>query len=190
MRQPLIVLLCCSSLTVFSQNISLELENKKTGKTTSVRPGDKVLMAVRMARYDVKQKPLSVYKLSKTDLTDSVFVFTKGKIKMITGSGIVIKEKNSFFSSTLREVKLERINTLKKLSFGNQVFRTTATVGGGLAAGIAVFYSYVATGGGDGFVEGMFLAAGGAAFLTPFGRTKISKKHLNNQEIKLAPINP
>lgn len=190
MRQPLIVLLCCSSLSVFSQKLSLDLENKKTGRTTSVRSGDKVLMAVRVARYDVKQKPLSVYRLSKTELADSVFVFTKGKIKMITDSAIFIKERNSLFSSTLRQVKLEKINTLKKLSFGNQVFRTTATVGGGLAAGIAVFYSYVATGGGDGFIEGMFVAAGGAALLSPFGRTRIPKKHLNNQEIKLSGINP
>ena len=79
---------------------------------------------------------------------------------------------------------------MKKLSFGKQVFRTTTTVAGGLAAGIAIFYSYVATGGGDGFIEGMFLAGGTAVVATRFGRTKISKKHLDTQEIRLARVNP
>ena len=190
MRQTLIAMLLCSALPAFSQNLSLELESKENGKRTWIKPGDKVLMAIKLARHDVKQKPLSVYKLSKTELADSIFVFTKGKIKTITDSSILIKEKNSFFSSTLREVKLERINTLKKLSFARQLVRTTATVTGSLAAGIAIFYSYVATGGGDGFVEGMFIAAGTGAVLLPFGRTKIPKKQLNKQEIKLANSNP
>lgn len=190
MRQTLSAFLLIGSLPVFSQTHILQLQNKNTGKTTLINTGDKVLMAVRLARHDVKRKPLSVYKLSKNELSDSAFVFTKGKIKTITDSSIFIKERNSFFSSTLREVKLEKINTLKKLSLGKQVFRTTATIAGSLAAGVALFYSYVATGGGDGFVEGMFVAAGGAAVLTPFGRTRIPKKQLNKQEIKLAGSTP
>lgn len=190
MRQTFFALLLCSSPVVFSQNLSLKLENLNNGKTKLVKPGDKVLMAIKQARHDIKQKPSFAYKLSNAELADSVFVFTKGKIKMITDSSIILKEKNSLFSTTLREVKLEKINTLKKLSFGNQFLRTTVTAAGGLAAGIAIFYSYVATGGGDGFVEGMFIAAGTGAVLTRFGRTKISKKSLNTQEIKLTQHKP
>jgi hypothetical protein len=190
MRHTLLVLLLCSSVFAFSQHLNLELENKNTGKTTVVKPGDKVLMAIKHARHDVRQKPGSVYRIPKTEATDSQFVFTKGKIKTITDSSIFIKEKNSLFSSGMREVRLEKINTLKRLSFGKQVFRTTTTIAGGVAGAIAIFYSYVATGGGDGFIEGMFVAAGTGAVATRFGRTKILKKHLDIQEIRLARLDP
>lgn len=190
MRHTLLVLLLCSSVFAFSQNLTLELENKSTGKTTLVKPGDKVLMAIKHARHEVKKKPASVYRLSKIELSDSIFVFTKGKIRTINDSSIFIKERNSLFTSGIREVRLDKINTLKRLSFGKQVFRTTTTIAGSVAGAIAIFYSYVATGGGEGFIEGMFVAAGTGAVATRFGRTKISKKHLDTQEIRLARVNP
>jgi hypothetical protein len=189
MKKTLLALLLCGSCTVFAQNLKLELTNKNSGRISVIESGDKVLMAIKQARHDIKQKPSGIYHLAKNELIDSVFVITKGKIKIITDSSIFIKEKNSLFSATLREVNLEKINTLRRLSFGNQVFRTTTTVAGSLAAGIAIFYSYVAVGGGDGFVEGMFLAAGTGAVVTRFGRTKITKKLLGNQEIRLAYVN-
>jgi len=188
-KQAFILLLFVSASCIAQQNV-LQLTNNTNGKQTTISQGDKVLMAIKIARHEVRKKPLSVYSLSKKELDDSVFVFSKGRIKAITDSSIFIKERNSLFSSTVREVKLEKINTLKKLSFGKQIFRTTTTVAGSLAGAIAIFYSYVATGGGDGFIEGMFIAAGTAAVTTRFGRTKISKKQLDSQEIMVAKPNP
>jgi hypothetical protein len=51
-----------------------------------------------------------------------------------------------------------------------------------------VFYSYAAVGGGEGFVSGMFYAAGIGAVATRFGRTKISRKHLNNWKIEVVTV--
>ena len=126
--------------------------------------------------------------LSKPELADSVYVFTKGKILSINDSTVIIKERNSFFSATKREIRIDKINTLRKLTIANQIFRTAATVSGGLAFGIMVFYSYAAVGGGEGFVSGMFEAAGIGAVLTRFGRTKISKHQLNRWKIQVVSV--
>jgi len=106
----------------------------------------------------------------------------------INDSTLVMKERNSLFSASPREVRIDKINTLRKLKTSNQVFRTLTTVGGSLALCVMIFYSYVATGGGEGFVEGMFIAAGTGAVLTRFGRTKVSKRRLNNPKIEVVPV--
>ena len=180
---PLFIVAAC-----FSQSQHLQLINLEKGNTSNIHKGDKVIIAVKQATHQVKKKPSSVYLLSKPELEDSVFVFTKGRILSINNSTIVIKERNSFFSAnrdTRREINIDKINTLRKLTTSNQIFRTVTTVGGGLALGIMIFYSYAAVGGGDGFVSGMFKAAGAGAVLTRFGRTKISKRRLNNSRIEV-----
>jgi hypothetical protein len=185
MRKFLIIILFSTPALCFAQENILSLTKIKNNRETIVFEGDRVLMAVKIARHEVRRKPLSVYDLSKNELADSVIVFSKGKIKSITDSSIFILEKNSLFSSSLREVKLHKINTLRKLSLGKQVVRTVTTVGGALALGIAVFYSYVATNGEDEFLTGMFIAAGIGTVATRFGKTKIPKRYLNKYKISL-----
>ena len=183
MRKFLAIMLFFTPALCFTQQNVLQLTNIKNGKQIIISQGDKVLMAINIARHAVRRKPLSVYGLSKNEIPDSVFVFSKGKIKSITDSSIFIFEKNSLFSTSLREVKLDKINTLRKLSLGKQVVRTVTIVGGGLALGVAVFYSYVATDGNDEFLTGMFIAAGIGTVATRFGKTKIPKRYLNKYKI-------
>lgn len=174
----------------FSQSHQLKLINPEKEKVTFIKEGDKVLMAIKIAGHQVKKKSADVYLLSKLELADSVYVFTKGRITSINDSTIVMKERNSFFSATSREIKIDKINTLRKLSAGNQIFRTATTVGAGLAFGVMILYSYVSPGteGNGEFIEGMFYAAGAGAVLTRFGRTKIAKKHLNSRETVVVSI--
>jgi hypothetical protein len=172
----------------YSQSYHLELTNPEKNKTISVKEGDKVLMAVKMAKHQINKKPSDVYLLSNQDQADSVFVFTKGLITAITDSSIILKERNSIISADNREIRIDKVNILVKLTTGKQIFRTVTTVAGGLALGIAIFYSYAAAGGGEGFVSGMFYAAGTSALLTRFGRTKISKKNLNKWRIEVRRI--
>jgi hypothetical protein len=75
------------------------------------------------------------------------------------------------------------------LSIGNQIFRTATVVGGALAFGVVILYSYVTPGtqGNGEFIRGMFYAAGAGTVLTRFGRTKISKKQLNNWKTEVVP---
>jgi hypothetical protein len=87
-------------------------------------------------------------------------------------------------------VRINKINTLRKLTAGKQVIRTVVTAGGGVALAIALFYSYAAVGGGEGFISGMFEAAGTGALLTRFGQTKIPKKHLDKWQIEVVHPNP
>ncbi len=175
----------------FSQSHQLKLINPEKEKVTFIKEGDKVLMAIKIAGHQVKKKPSDVYLLSKPELTDSVYVFTKGRITSINDSTIVMKERNSFFSANSREIKIDKINTLRKLSVGNQVFRTATTVGAGLAFGVLILYSYVSPGvppDRAGFRRGMLYAAGTGGVLTRFGRTKIAKKHLNNWKMEVIPV--
>jgi|CXWL01.1.fsa_nt_gi hypothetical protein len=178
------------SVVCFSQSQQLKLTSPEKKNAQFIKEGDKVLMAVKVAKYQVQKKPSDVYLLSKLELTDSVYVFTKGRVTSINDSTIIMKERNSFFSATSREIKVSKINTIKKLTAGSQVFRTAATIGAGLAFGVMILYSYVAPGteGNGEFIEGMFYAAGTGAVLTRFGRTKIAKRHLDNWKIEVAAI--
>jgi hypothetical protein len=184
---PLLLLI---SIITYSQSNRLKLVNAEKRKTTFIKEGNKVLMAVKMPRYQSKKKPSNVYLHSKLELADSVYVFTKGRIKTIGDTSIIMRERNSFFSASNREIRIDRINTLRKLTTGNQIFRTATTVGGALAFGVVILYSYVTPGtqGNGEFIRGMFYAAGTGAFLTRFGRTKISKKQLNNWKMEIVPV--
>ncbi len=177
-----------TSAFCFAQQYQLKLTNPKNGNITFIRQHDKVLMAVKVAKYQVQKKTADAYKLSIPEVADSLYVFTKGRIVRVNDSTIIMKERNSFFSATNREIRIQKINGIRKLTTGNQIFRTATTVGGSLAIGIMIFYSYAAVGGGEGFVSGMFKAAGTGAVLTRFGRTKISKKYLNNRKIEVESI--
>lgn len=186
MRKFILVALFFTSATCIAQQNVLQLNRIKDGKQTIVSKGDKILMAIKIARHEARKKPLSVYGLSEREKDDSVFVFSKGRIKSITDSSIFIFEKNSLFSTSLREVKLNEINTVRKLSLSKQMVRTVTTVGGGLALGVAVFYSYLATDGNDDFLSGMFVAAGIGTVATRFGKTSIPKRYLNKYKLSLA----
>ena len=188
MKKFLLLTPVFTSAICFAQTQQLKLTNPEKKNTTFIKEGDKVLMAIKVAKYQVQKKPSEVYLLSKLELADSVYIFTKGTITTINDSTIIMKERNSIFSATTREIKIAKINTLRKLTMGNQVFRTATTVGGSLALAVMVFYSYAAVGGGEGFVSGMFYAAGTGAILSRFGRTKISRKHLNNWNIEVVPV--
>jgi hypothetical protein len=166
-----------------AQTNQLRITHVQTGQTRMIREGDKVLFSVRMARHLTGKKPSDVYVLSAAEVKDSVFITTKGRVLFIGDSTIILKERNSLFSSTRRELRINKINTIKRLSTGNQVLRTVATTGAGLTAGIMTFYSYAAVGGGEGFISGMFEAAGGTAVLSRFGKTRIPKKQMNKWTI-------
>lgn len=172
-------------LFIFSQTRELKLTNLKTKKTVLVKKGDKVLMAVKTAKYQIDRKPADVYVLSKQELADSAYVTTKARILSINDSTLIIRERNSLFSASKREININKINTLRKLTIPNQLFRTAATTSGSLALAIMLLYSYVATGGGHGFIAGMFEAAGAGFVLTRFGHTKIAKKQINNWKIEV-----
>lgn len=190
MKKIFILPVAFISITTFSQTHQLKLSNPEKGKSIFIKQGDKVLMAVKVYRYEVKKKPAGVYLHSKIEQTDSVFVFTKGRIKTIGDSSIIMRERNSFFSANNREIRISRINTLRKLSVGNQIFRTATNVGGGIAFGVVILYSYVTPGtqGNGEFIRGMFYAAGTGAVLTRFGRTKIAKKQLNQWKIEVVSM--
>lgn len=176
----LVVPIICSS-----QTHQLKLTHFKKEKIHFIREGDKVLLAFKMGAYPLKKKPADVYQLSRLELADSAYVFVKGKIKTITDSTVIMRERKSFFSSADREINITKINTLRKLTAGKQIIRTTTSVAGGLAAAIAVFYSYAAVGGGEGFLSGMFYAAGASLVLTRPGRTKIPKNQLDKWKIEV-----
>ena len=178
------------SVITYSQSHRLKLVNFEKGKTIFIKEGNKVLMAIKVAKYQALKKPSDIYLLSKLELADSVYVFTKGRIKTIGDSSIIMRERNSFFSASNREIRIDRINTLRKLTTGSQIFRTATTVSGALAFGVVILYSYVTPGtqGNGEFIRGMFYAAGTGAILTRFGRTKISKKQLNNWKTEVVPL--
>jgi hypothetical protein len=190
MKKFFILFMTFISITACSQSHQLKLTNPEKEKSTFIKQGDKVLMAVKIPRYQVKKKPSNVYLHSKLELADSVYVFTKGRIKMIGDTSIIMRERNSFFSASNREIRIDKINTLRKLTTGNQIFRTVTTVGGGIAFGVVILYSYVTPGtqGNGEFIRGMFYAAGTGAVLTRFGRTKIAKKQLNHWKIEVVPM--
>ena len=187
MKKILLLTPVFTSAICFSQSQQLKLTNTEKKNTTFIKEGDKVLMVIKVVKYQVRKKPSDVYLLSKPELMDSVYAFSKGKILSINDSTIVMKERNSFFSATRREVRINKINTLRKLSTTNQIFRTTFTVTGGLALGCMIFYSYAAVSGGQGFISSMFDAAIDGAVLTRFGRTKISSSQLNRWKIEVVP---
>jgi hypothetical protein len=174
-----------TSAICFSQSHQLKLTNPEKKNATFIKEGDKALMAVKIAKYQVQKKPSDIYLLSSLELTDSVYAFSKGKILSINDSTVIIKERNSFFSATRREIRINKINTLRKLSTANQIFRTTFTLTGGLALGCMLFYSYAAVGGGEGLISSMFDAAIVGGALTRFGRTKISFPHLNKWKMEV-----
>lgn len=180
MKNSITFLLIFAPAFGFSQSQQLKITNLEKQKTSFIKKGDKVLMGFKMARHQLDKKPSDVYSLTKSELVDSALVVTKGRILSINDSVVLVRERNSFFSATNREIRIDKINALKKLSTGNQLFRTAATVTGGLALGIMMFYSYAAVGGGEGFVSGMFEAAGAGLVLTRFGRTQLAKKHVDN----------
>lgn len=190
MKKIFTLLLILISIITYSQSKRLKLVNAEKGKTTFIKEGNKVLMAIKVARYQALKKPSDIYRLSKLELADSVYIFTKGRIKTISDSSIVMRERSSFFSASNREIRIDRINTLRKLTTGSQIFRTATTVGGGIAFGVVILYSYVTPGtqGNGEFIRGMFYAAGAGAVLTRFGRTKISKKQLNNWKMEIVPV--
>ena len=171
-----------------SQSHRLKLTNTKKTTSTFIEYGDNVLLAVKVPGHQVFNKPSEVYILSTLEVKDSIYVFTKGRVQSINDSAIIIRERNSVFSATNREIRVSRINTIKKLTTGNQLFRTVTHTGGWIAFGVMVFYSYAAVGGGEGFITGMFEASCIGPVLTSFGRTKISKKHLNKSTIEVVPV--
>jgi len=54
-----------TSAICFSQNQQLRLTDPEKGKFTHIKKGDKVLMAVKLARHDVRKKSSDVYMLSR-----------------------------------------------------------------------------------------------------------------------------
>lgn len=188
MKKTILFCATITSLTSYSQNKQLKITSLNKQKTSFVQSGNKVLLAVKVPAWLVNQKPADVYRLGPAETADSVFLFTKAKIRAINDSTILLKERNSLFSSSLREIRTSKINAIRKLSAGNQIFRTVTTVGGGLAAGVTLFYSYAAVGSCDGCIKGMFIAAGTSAVSGRFGRTRIAKKHLDNSLIEVVAI--
>lgn len=188
MKKTILFCTALASFTCYSQNRQLKITSLKKHKTSYVQAGNKVLLAVKVPAYFINQKPADVYRLGPAEMRDSVFLFTKARIRSINDSTLIMKERNSFFSAATREIRIQKINSVEKLGFGKQLFRTATTAGGSLAAGVAIFYSYAAVGSCQGCLSGMFKAAGISGVLTRFGKTKIARKKLDNTLIEVVPM--
>ena len=188
MKTATLLSLLLISAACHSQTHQLKLTHHKKDKVSFIRENDKVLLGFKMAVHEIKKRPANVYRLSRMELGDSAYVFIKGKIRSINDSTMVIKERRPFFAADNREIKITKIEAVKKLSTAKQIFRTTTSIAGGLAAGIAIFYSYAAVGGGEGFVSGMFYAAGASAVLTRPGRSKIPRNQLDKWKIEVVNL--
>ncbi len=175
-------------LNAYSQTYALKITDTRLQKEKIAKQGDKILIGFKTPRNNLRGKFENIYKLSDADKKDSVFVFSKGRIVGFTDSTVILKEKNSLFSSTTREIYLSKISAAKRLSGGEQILRTLSQTGGYTAFFVMIFYSYAAVGGGEGFVVGMFEASCIGPVLTRFGRTHISKKKRNNCRVSLTII--
>lgn len=171
-----------------SQSRQLVALNTHTGKSSRIKNGDHILYNIRVSRYDAIKKPSSAYLLSKLELEDSVCSFARGKVLKITDSSIIVKEKRAFFGSDKRELRIAKINAIRRLSFGNQALRTGLNIGDGFTKALTCFYgSFLISGTGYGFGKGMLYAAGANSIFSSFNQSRLAKKQLDNWQLQIAP---
>ncbi len=108
-------------LNGFSQPYILEQYRLSDGKTKRIKVGDKILLSFNQKTVDFINRPEGIF-VSKPD-TGVSQVFVKASITGITGTTIQFKDRSVGGN---REIKLEGVTGIRKLTFGKQVLRTVS----------------------------------------------------------------
>ncbi len=103
----------------FSQNYILEQYRLRDGKINRIKVGDKVILCFNQQTNDFMNRPEEVF-ISKPD-TGVSQIFVKAKIIGITNNSIQFKDRSM---GGLREIKLDKITGMHKLTLGKQILRT------------------------------------------------------------------
>jgi hypothetical protein len=120
-------------LSGFSQNYILEQYRLSDGKTKRIKVGDKIILSFDQKTADYTNRPEAVF-ASKPD-TGISQVFVKASITGITSSTIQFKDRSIGGN---REIKLEQVTGIRKLTFGKQVLRTVSLGLSMLSVGLAI----------------------------------------------------
>ncbi len=105
----------------FSQNLVLEQYRLSDGKIKRIKTGDKILLSFNQLTEDVINRPSEVFiQIKDTGVTQ---IFVKARITRITNNSIQFKDRSM---SGEREIKLERVTGIRKLSLVKQTLRVIA----------------------------------------------------------------
>ncbi len=119
----------------FSQNYVIEQIRISDGKTNKINIGDKVLLSFNQLSSESINRPNDVFINSKD--TGKTRTVLKARITNITQNSIQFKDRSVHGT---REIRLDKITGIRKLTLGKQILRTSSQTIGALSLGAAIAY--------------------------------------------------
>lgn len=119
----------------FAQNYVIEQKRISDGKTNKIKIGDKVLISFNQLSSEAINRPSDVFINSKD--TGYSRTILKARITNITQNSIQFKDRSI---PGKREIRLDKIIGIRKLTLGKQILRTSSQTIGILSLGAAIAY--------------------------------------------------
>lgn len=118
-----------------AQNFTIEQYRVADGKTNHIKVGDKVLISFNQLTSESNNRPTDVFVNSKdTGFTRTIL---KARITNITENSIQFKDRSVHGN---REIKLDKITGIRKLTLGKQILRTSSNAIAWTSIGLAIAY--------------------------------------------------
>jgi hypothetical protein len=118
-----------------AQNYVIEQVRISDGKTNKINVGDKVLISFNQLSSEAINRPNEVFINSKD--TGKTRTILKARITNITQNSIQFKDRSTPGN---REIRLDKILGIRKLTLGKQILRTSSEVIGWISLGAAIAY--------------------------------------------------
>jgi len=160
----------------FGQTYKIEQYLPGTDKVNNIVLGDKVFLSFDQLSDQVLNRPSTVFIQSKD--TGYTRIFVKARITEITDSSIQFKDRSM---GTNREIRLEKLTGIRKITLGKQIGRTTLQLLGYTSLGIGLAS-----------LENLWIAlctVTGGLILLETSEDHFSKKYVENWKIRVVPVN-
>lgn len=160
----------------FGQTYKIEQYLPGTDRVKNIVVGDKVFLSFDQLSDQVLNRPSNVFIQSKD--TSLIRIFAKARIANITDSSIQFKDRSV---GTNREIRLDKLTGIRKITLGKQIGRTTLQLLGYTLLGIGLAS-----------LENLWIALGtvtGGLTLLETSEDHFSKKYVENWKIRLVPVN-
>lgn len=128
-------LLILSYSFLHAQNLVIEQYSVVDGKTHRIKVGDKILLSFEQLSSESINRPNDVFINSKD--TGKTRTILKARITNITQNSIQFKDRSVHGT---REIRLDKITGIRKLTLGKQMLRTSSQAIGALSLGAAIVY--------------------------------------------------
>lgn len=156
----------------------LLLTDNQSNRSYTIREGDKILLAFKTLQTEVNDEPADVFVWKPQDFQDSTYLHMKIHVKAITDSTLVL--------SNGKEIRINKIAGLRRLSIWKQAVRSLGEVGGFFmyVTGATLLTGNIVTGNSSGFLFHLALAGSGFALNTLIN-DKVPTRHLHRWRMQV-----